>query len=87
MMGAVLHFPRLRETYPDDLLWAAPGVPEARASEVFEPEPRQHYRMTPADGNGGWLGLVNIGLMLLAAFLAGCVAGGNLALTVMAGVL
>ena len=71
-MGAVIRFPA--QTYPQDLLWAAPGTPErtARKVETFEPTAPQRFCLTP-DGSGlersFWAGA------LLVAFLIGFICG------------
>ena len=55
MMSTVIAFPRLRDTYPEDLLWQSPGAPVTRhhlASEEVEVAKPQQWRAAPVDGDG-----------------------------------
>lgn len=66
----------LRDTCPEDLMWAAPGTMPTRRltdAELIEIMPPEQWRATPADGGGFWRFVKVAGLV--AVFLMGFIAG------------
>ena len=73
-------------TYPEDLLWAAPGEPVTRRltdAELTEIMPPEQWRAEKVTGDG-W-GPYYLAGLILAAFLAGFICGGYTVLYSMIG--
>jgi hypothetical protein len=81
MMGTLITFPRLRDTYPEDLLWAAPGTPATRRLSDADPvdvTPPEQWRAKPIGGD--WLERGIFLSLYAVVFLVGLIVGELLAM-------
>lgn len=80
-MGTLITFPRLRDTCPEDLLWAAPGTPATRRLSDADPvdvTPPEQWRAEPI-GGGDWLERGIFLSLYAVVFLVGLIVGELLA--------